>query len=412
MCLQGSGSAGKHTALSLEFSSFGQCWYSHIVEVRQFLIDSGLNAHSLLMSSLRQRVIAFPAFCVLRITSCLKTLACRSSYRSNFPWWCTCREGPHTHRERQTNIQASIPSCFLCSEMQRTKVCLTHSWILWGHRILGLGGKIRIFLSRGPNAVQPSNCLKIHPVAVFFLLTELALLHPLGFLKQVGSSKLLAWGPLYWNVTLTRWPQYGTQPSQRDLHNLLPHGQYCYDLGMCLQGSESAGSHTALTLEFRSSEQAWRSHILEAKQLLQDRGLKIHSLWMPSLPQRKIAFPASCMLRGTRCWKALSWRSFFSSKVPWGPVHKEEVPHSQGTSKQHPNVCSISFPLQERSSEPRSVWNILGSCGDTPCVSTWILGLGGKTHIFFLGGGVSPNVVWLKTAWKSIQLLFSSFWQS
>ena len=30
----------------------------------------------------------------------------------------------------------------------------------------------------------------------------------------------------------------------------------------------------ALTLEFRSSEQAWRSDVLEAKQLLQDRGLK------------------------------------------------------------------------------------------------------------------------------------------
>ena len=88
--------------------------------------------------------------------------------------------------------------------MQRTKVCLTHSWILWGHRIPGVGGKICIFFSGAPNAVQPSNCLKIHPIAVFFLVTELALVHPLGFLKQVGGSQLLALGPFAVNVTSTR----------------------------------------------------------------------------------------------------------------------------------------------------------------------------------------------------------------
>ena len=37
---------------------------------------------------------------------------------------------------------------------------------------------------------------------------------------------------------------------------------------MCLQGSESAGRHIALTLEVRSSEQAWKSHILEARPFL------------------------------------------------------------------------------------------------------------------------------------------------
>ena len=42
--------------------------------------------------------------------------------------------------------------------------------------------------------VQPSNCLKIHPIAVFFILTELALLLPLGFQKQAGGSQLLALG--------------------------------------------------------------------------------------------------------------------------------------------------------------------------------------------------------------------------
>ena len=43
--------------------------------------------------------------------------------------------------------------------------------------------------------VRPSNCLKIHQIAVSFLLTELALLPTLGFLKQGGSMKHLACGP-------------------------------------------------------------------------------------------------------------------------------------------------------------------------------------------------------------------------
>ena len=43
--------------------------------------------------------------------------------------------------------------------------------------------------------MQPSNCLKIHPVAVFFLLMELDLTHSLGFLKQAGGSQLLTSGP-------------------------------------------------------------------------------------------------------------------------------------------------------------------------------------------------------------------------
>ena len=39
----------------------------------------------------------------------------------------------------------------------------------------------------------------------------------------------------FWaNITLSRQPQYGTQHSQTHSHNLLPHGQSQYDLGMCL----------------------------------------------------------------------------------------------------------------------------------------------------------------------------------
>ena len=37
--------------------------------------------------------------------------------------------------------------------------------------------------------------MKIHPVAVFLLLTVLDLVHPLGFLKEAGGMQLLAVGP-------------------------------------------------------------------------------------------------------------------------------------------------------------------------------------------------------------------------
>ena len=63
----------------------------------------------------------------------------------------------------------------------------------------------------------------------------------------------------------------------------------------------------------------------------------------------------------------------------------EMAPTLPGKSKQPPNVCSFMFPVQERASEPRCVWNYLGSCGDTPYASTWIPGLGSKIHNFLSG---------------------------
>ena len=55
--------------------------------------------------------------------------------------------------------------------------------------VLGLGAKTRIF-SQGAltNAGCPRNLLKIHPVSVFFLMTQLALLPVLGFLKKAGGE--------------------------------------------------------------------------------------------------------------------------------------------------------------------------------------------------------------------------------
>ena len=57
-------------------------------------------------------------------------------------------------------------------------------------RIPDLVGKTRTFLSVSLQTMWLTKCLKIHPIAVFLLLTVLALLHTLGFLKQAGSSQI------------------------------------------------------------------------------------------------------------------------------------------------------------------------------------------------------------------------------
>ena len=115
----------------------------------------------------------------------------------------------------------------------------------------------------------------------------------------------------------------GTVYSQKHFCSLLPHRQSWCGLGISLQGSENAGRHTALTpLESRVSSSGQgplnktRSPVLEVKPFLQDRGLKTHSLLMPFLPRRKIAFPAYYVLSDTYCWKVLACRSFFTCNFP------------------------------------------------------------------------------------------------
>ena len=73
----------------------------------------------------------------------------------------------------------------------------------------GLLWQIPIFLSMGLKVVGPSNCLKIHPIAVFLLMTVPALVYPLGFLKDVGRSQALALGPFaverHLDLVTTEW---------------------------------------------------------------------------------------------------------------------------------------------------------------------------------------------------------------
>ena len=107
--------AGSQIALSLEVRSFGQISKSHISEAKQFLLVRGLKTYPLLSPFLPQNNTATPAFSVWRVMHCLKALAWRSIFIHNFPWVCDWREGPHTHRERQTSIQMCVPSRFLSS---------------------------------------------------------------------------------------------------------------------------------------------------------------------------------------------------------------------------------------------------------------------------------------------------------
>ena len=61
--------------------------------------------------------------------------------------------------------------------------------------IPGLEAKIHIFLPGSPNAGRPNNCSQLSPIAVFFLLTELALLAASAFQQSWGGPQLLALGP-------------------------------------------------------------------------------------------------------------------------------------------------------------------------------------------------------------------------
>ena len=57
------------------------------------------------------------------------------------------------------------------------------------------------------------------------------------------------------------------------------------------------------------------------------------------------------------------WEVIFQWQWPLRPCIQGGLPHSQGTSRQPPQGCSVTFPLQERAREPRSLCTVLGSCG-------------------------------------------------
>lgn len=51
------------------------------------------------------------------------------------------------------------------------------------------------FLSAGPKMTWLNNCLKVHPTVVFLIVTVIALVNPLKFLRQASRLQLLATCP-------------------------------------------------------------------------------------------------------------------------------------------------------------------------------------------------------------------------
>lgn len=145
---------------------------------------------------------SFPSILCAERNTLLEGLAWSSFFSPNFPWAWDYMEGPHTHRKRQTNIQTSVTSHFLCRRERSSGP--RFDWIILGSCgntlwvwtwIPNLGGKIPIFFSVGPKVVRLNYCLKIHPIAVFSVMTALDLLQPFAFVKEASSMQLLTAGP-------------------------------------------------------------------------------------------------------------------------------------------------------------------------------------------------------------------------
>ena len=133
----------------------------------------------------------------------------------------------------------------------------------------------------------PSNCLKIHPIALFLLVTAIS-----GQTFGISeASRQLAvrchWiisGGVATHLVITL---EGTQHSQTHSYSLFSHGQAQYHLGMGSQGSEMRENILAVTVEIRASVQTWSSHILESRLLLIDRCLENILLFWLSFTEGK-----------------------------------------------------------------------------------------------------------------------------
>ena len=151
MYFQGAESTGKHTALTLEVRSLRQAYRSHILETREFLKDRCLETHSLLKPFLPWRNIAFPEFCVLRITHCLNTLPWRSFLVTIYPDGVATGMASTLQWKSKPTSKRPFHHIFSVGEIPGAKVCLENSlyygdtsWV-WSW-IQDLGGKMHIFL--------------------------------------------------------------------------------------------------------------------------------------------------------------------------------------------------------------------------------------------------------------------------
>ena len=179
MCLQGSESAGKHSALTLEITSYVQARSSHILESRQFLIDRCLKTHSLLICFHHWKNIAFPAFCLLRITHCLKMLAWRYFSVTISPDCVTIGKVP-TLTGKKTNIQTSVPN-------------ITFFFFFFCRRdpvILGLSGNFLDTTGTHPEC-EPAYRTLVVKFAFFSWQSKVILVGTLGISIEFCSGRVL-----------------------------------------------------------------------------------------------------------------------------------------------------------------------------------------------------------------------------
>lgn len=157
------------------------------------------------MPSLKEE--SFPSILCVKWQILLESTCLEVIFHSQFPWAWDSKITHNTGKGKSTSKHLfhhvfSDPR----SIWKFLGNCGVTPWVLTC--IMDFDGKICILLSVGPNAGQPSNCLKIHPTAVFSHLRALGLLHPLAILKQVDGLQSLLRVHFQWNVISTRWPQW------------------------------------------------------------------------------------------------------------------------------------------------------------------------------------------------------------
>ena len=97
---------------------------------------------------------------------------------------------------------------------------------------------------------------------------------------------------------------------------------YCYQLGMTLQEWQREGEvHSPASETLALSADLEVSHCI-TNLFLPNRGLQTHAGWLPLLPRRRLAFPASCEHPVPASWKSASWSSFLRDSYPWAWGHR------------------------------------------------------------------------------------------
>ena len=102
-------------------------------------------------------------FCVLN-AEChilLERLAWRTFFSIIYPDGVSVGKAPTVIGKAKPPSKCLVHHIFSVAEIQGAQVFLPNTWFLWEYIL-------RVNYSIDPKMVQPSNCLKLHPTAVFF----------------------------------------------------------------------------------------------------------------------------------------------------------------------------------------------------------------------------------------------------